>query len=252
MYTKYLFNANLRGPKFCVIVIALSIITNRAISQTFLNGNFENNSAGVCNFILSTASFNNTMANTVSFGSNSSIAIIDSFCIATNPQNGHWFINLKNYPLSMIGKLALELSSNLIAGNTYQITYFEKSEPNAFPNDTILIGLSSIDTLFGFSIHKSLPDTLGWSQKIFNFVAPITGKYITIQANTGPTSLGYSQTFLDNFSITQICPSAFSLGSDTTLCPSQIVKLTSSIPNASYVWQNSITNDTFIVNSSGN
>ena len=98
-------------------------------------------------------------------------------------------------------ELSIKLDLNLIAGNTYQIWFYDYSS-SLFNNNQIPIEIClSVDSLnFGDSIYSSLPSFDQWINRTFQFMAPNNGKYLTVRnENTGTIS---AWNFVDNFTFT--------------------------------------------------
>ena len=68
-------------------------------AQNFLlNGNFEDNIAGVCSLNLTNHDFDSIMSNCYGIGTGNEIDVQDSACGYSTPANGHWFISLATQP----------------------------------------------------------------------------------------------------------------------------------------------------------
>ena len=221
------------------------------ISQHFLNGDFEINNGGSSNHInLSNTQFNNMVPYVTSFGTwgpNGSgqldlITYINSACGNFTPQHGNWCIAMTDHS----DRLSLETSSPLIAGYTYMMSFYYRvcDTSHVF---NISIGLSTIDTLVGTNVYVCpYPDTI-WQNITFSFVAPFNASYITL---SDPTPDG-GYIFLDNFMI-ENCLQPVELGNDTILCDGdQWVLNAQPNPNWSYLWQDSSTSSSYVVENEG-
>ncbi len=182
------------------------VIINNSYSQTIINGDFEVNGAGTCQWNLSNPAYNNFMSYSWGFGNNvsSGLDIQSTSCgYAASPGNT-WFISVasNNIPTGDWGTdaLSLKISTNLIAGNIYQIGYYDYGSSY---NDTfvtpLIIGLSLDSLSFGDSIYSSTPTLDTWTYKTFLFTAPNNGSYLTIKNDTLVQFSAWN--FIDDFQI---------------------------------------------------
>ncbi len=166
--------------------------------QTFLNGDFENNTAGMAydQINLSNSVFNTMMSNTFAFGSYGDMDIISSATYTGGPQKGSWFVAFTGGGTDAI---SMELSSNLIQGKHYTITFWDKCGAG-FVTQPFQIGVSDAKDAFGSIVYTcdAMPVVGVWTKRTFSFEAPLSGKYITVQL-AGAASIGdWAQA--DNFS----------------------------------------------------
>src|SRR5690606_34384340 len=80
--------------------------------------------------------------------------------------------------------LAIELSNNLIANDTYTLTFYDNArESFAYSSGKIEIGLSESNSSFGDLIYTSPHNASynSWSLRYFTFNAPNSGDYITVR-----------------------------------------------------------------------
>ena len=96
--------------------------------------------------------------------------------------------------------LSLEIDVNLIQGETYEISYYDYSS-DRWENQPIPIeiGLSLDSTTFGDSIWSSVPKVDTWTLRTFSFIAPNSGKYLTVRNEDFGSAIGWS--FLDDFQL---------------------------------------------------
>lgn len=180
-------------------------LTTCAHGQVFLNGSFEDNTAPGDQINVTNAVYNSLVNNSIAFGSynggglaGGNMDIIGSANYCASPaQDGSWYVALTGGGTDAI---SLELSSPLITGNLYTITYFDRHGflSNNVPHP-FYIGVSISDTIFGTTVFTSpIPDSCGWSMRSFSFISPDTCRYITAKLSAGgPTT---SWCHLDNFS----------------------------------------------------
>lgn len=165
-------------------------------SQNFLNGDFENNTAVVDQINVSNAAFNGFMANTIAFGPSGNMDIIQSNTYCGFRQSGCWYIGFTGLANDAI---SMRLSAPLVAGTTYNISFWEKAcTPFSCGPLPMEIGLSTVNNAFGTNIFTSPLSISGvWTQRTFAFVAPNNGQFITVRMTAG-TGCNWVQ--MDNFS----------------------------------------------------
>jgi hypothetical protein len=180
---------------FLMVVLLFSGIT--ANSQTFLNGNFEKNNAslGVDEINLPNASFNSKMQNTNAFGTYGDMDIVNTATYSGLAQDGSWYVALTGGGSDAI---AMELSSPLIAGKTYTISFYDRGS-TGFTPQPIQIGVSNSNSAFGTAVYTApLPEIAVWNKRTFTFTATGNFQYITVQLG-GAYNIGeWAQ--VDNFS----------------------------------------------------
>lgn len=227
------------------IYFLLILLSNTCFAQSFLNGNFEINSASVCSVNLSNPEFNFFMSNCTAFGLGDEVDIQNISCGYATPYSGNWFLSLATSNIGNPDAISITLSSSLIAGNNYQFSYFEQANTQDVSTlDSIQIGLSTSPNSFGNIIYSSFPIVGNWSLRIVNFTAPNNGNYITIKNNGN--NKGWN--FIDSFSF---CSDFhLNLGNDTTLCQGQTTIL-NGCSATSYLWSNGSTDSSINVSSSG-
>jgi hypothetical protein len=181
--------------KFFVIV-ALLFCGITAYSQTFLNGNFEKNNAslGVDEINLPNTDFNSKMLNTYAFGTYGDMDIVNTSTYSGLAQDGSWYVALTGGGSDAI---AMELSSPLMAGKTYTISFYDRGS-TGFTPQPIQIGVSNSNSAFGTAVYTApLPEIAVWNKRTFTFTATGNFQYITVQLG-GAYNIGeWSQ--VDNF-----------------------------------------------------
>lgn len=187
-----------------ILLAICLLITARLNAQSFLNGSFENNSYTSCEINSSNSSYNLFMSHSHAFGTYNTIDILDSTCNYGFAENGNWFLWLgTNFAASTYDAISLELDNPLVIGNTYKITYYDKSFfGSSIGSDILHIGYSYNDSTFGTPIYISpLPSVGIWTQRSFNFTAVDTSSFITVKSIPSNSAAGWGQTQIDNFEI---------------------------------------------------
>ncbi len=227
---------------YSALLFLLLILTGKA--QTFLNGDFENNTAGGNDQInLTNAAFNGMMASTTAFGTYGDMDIITSATWSGLAQSGSWYIALTGSGTDMV---AMQLSAPLVAGNSYSISFYDRGASGYTPYP-FQIGQSTNSTSFGTAIYTApVAPTIGvWTERVFTFIAPNNGQYITCTMTAG--GLG-DWAHTDNF--TFLC--SLNLGPDTSLCGGNNYLINATTAGATaYLWQDGSTNPTYNVTTPG-
>jgi hypothetical protein len=137
---------NLKNYKKFFLMVVLLFCGITANSQTFLNGNFEKNKAnlGVDEINLPNADFNSKMLNTNAFGTYGDMDIVNTSTYSGLAQDGSWYVALTGGGSDAI---AMELSSPLIAGKTYTISFYDRGS-TGFTPQPIQIGVSNSNSSF--------------------------------------------------------------------------------------------------------
>ena len=168
-----------------ILVIFLSVT---AFSQSFLNGDFENTSAHQCEFNLANLAYSSKMHHSWAFGSGDEVDIQTFICGYDSPPSNEWFVSLSKDSEGNCDAISMELSENLITGNDYQISYFSSALTG---NAELQFGLSADNQQFGDLLFNSLPTLNTWQQTTRTFIAPNSGKYITIRTNCSASESGW-------------------------------------------------------------
>ena len=171
----------------------LSLITLSSfyfcMGQTIINGNFEVNTLSSCLINPSNTTYNNSISNSVAFGDYtfSGPDLLKNTCPYGSPTNGTWFLALGYGSQPSVGyrsdAISLEIDMNLVQGNSYTITYFDKVSTDGGGAGGLIplqFGLSTGSSSFGTLIHSSIP-SYSWVERSFTFVAPSNGNFITLK-----------------------------------------------------------------------
>jgi hypothetical protein len=208
-----------------------------------LNGDFEINTSGSsCNYNLTNATFNSLMSNAFAFGLGSEIDIMSN-CLPYCPsaQHGNWYIALANSIGTTPDALSLTLSTPLVAGNSYTLSFWDHGDNSgSYPPTPIQIGVSTVANAFGTAVYTAPTPIVGvWTQRTTTFVAPNNGMYITVRATTT------QWTQVDNFEILNpIIPVAVSVTNNTSICAGDCSSISatasSGTPPYTYLWNPNI------------
>lgn len=166
-----------------LIEFIILLFGKKLTAQSFLNGDFEINSAiiGTDSLNLTTTQFNSTISNCYSFGLLPELDLISTTTWAGGPKSGNWYIGISG---GLNDQLSIQLDTALTAGNIYAVSYYDKLGRANNPCYTpVEIGLSTSPTNFGTLIYtgSSLPILGEWTYRIFSFNAPNNGQYITVR-----------------------------------------------------------------------
>lgn len=220
---------------FCFTILSISLIRN-GHSQTFLNGDFEINTAGVDQINLSNPAFNGFMSNTIAFGSFGDMDIISSATYCGLAQNGLWYVAFTG---SGTDAITMGLSAPLTVGTSYTISFWDKGCWGTFATSSpaVEIGVSTTAGTFGTPVYVApLPTNGVWVNRTFTFVAPVAGAFITVQLPAG--GLG-DWTQVDNFTFVTTTPTPpvtnFST-SDNNICEADCISFTDLSTNTPTSW----------------
>ena len=192
-----------------LITLILLFGLYQSYSQTFLNGDFENNLSSGCDYNNTDILFNTKVSNVYAFGkaySGSDGGYVGETDIQTmgcyvTPQNGNWCLGLSSDTASTSDAVAIELTSNLIIGQSYQVSFYIFGN-TSFSNilTDVKIGVSNTDSTFGNLLFTASPFTNIWKHIDFNFTASQSDKFITVANIPGVNS--WNQ--IDNFTISNV------------------------------------------------
>jgi len=203
-------------------LILLFFVVNSACSQTFLNGSFENNTAGVDQINLSNPAFNSMMANTFAFGSYGDMDIITSGTYCGLAQSGAWYTALTGGATDAI---TMQLSTPLVSGTSYTITFWDKGCLGfSSSSPPVQLGVTNTIGTIGTPVFVGpIPTNGTWVQRTATFTAPANGLYLSVVLTTGSTG---DWTQIDNFAFSSVNPVANFVASDSTICPNTCINFT--------------------------
>lgn len=178
-----------------ILTLALSIGIG-AYAQKFENGSFEKNSAGGSDQInLSNEKLNEMLPGVTAYGSYGDVDIIRSNDYGKGgPQDKKWYIAITGDGTDIVN---LMLDQELVKGQKYTICFYDRKDPGYVANP-IQLGLSTSDSEFGEVIHTftAKPVEGVWTKRRCTFVAPNTGRYISVTMPGGDLQTWVN---LDNF-----------------------------------------------------
>jgi len=191
--------------KIISLFLLVFVLTLTSYGQSLLNGDFEINSAGIDQINLVNSQYDSLMTNSKAFGNfsggganggNMDIITSDFYCDL--PQNGNWYVALTS---GGSDAFSLKLSSPLIVGLNYSLTFYDRSCSPYPAGSPIKIGVSNSNDNFGNLVYIApVPVYNGvWSQRTFSFIAPISATYITVTCDSIDSGSPWTQ--VDNFSI---------------------------------------------------
>lgn len=156
---------------FCLFQFASS-------AQTFLNGSFETTTASVaCNYNMSNAGFNAVMSNTNGYGVGQELDILINGCYVTGIPDGIRAVGLAaNYD-----EMALQLSTPLVAGTSYTISFWTYGETSFRVLGNLEIGVSMNNSTFGNSVAVVSPASLAWTNHVITFTPTINATHVTVR-----------------------------------------------------------------------
>ena len=190
--------------KIKLVTTALSIaciFINTVRAQTILNPSFENVSAPGCSYNLTNSAFNSYMSNVYAFGTYENCDIINSSCGYGIAQDGNWFIALSVPPTGgVFDAIAVELSSPMQAGQTYELSFYQKKDLG-YNSNPLDIGYSDTDSTMGMPV-AALPAVTSttWILTSVVFTPSFNAQYITFRAV--PSVYGWNQ--IDNMQLTNV------------------------------------------------
>jgi hypothetical protein len=192
--------------KIVSLFLLIFVASLTSYGQSFLNGDFEINSALTDQINLINSQYDSLMTNSTAFGNynggganggNMDIITSSSYC-GSSAQQGNWYVCLTGGGTDAI---SLKLSTPLIAGHSYTISFYDRfGQPPATVVHPFQIGLSLVDTTFG-SLLYTAPNANNclWSLRSFSFIAPTNGQFVTAKISAGGTNDTWCH--LDNFTI---------------------------------------------------
>lgn len=184
---------------FYSVLIFLVFTTKDCNSQSFLNGDFEFNSANGCQGNISNSQFNFFMDSVNGIGQQQTLDIFEVSC-SFAAANGQYFSSLEtNIDTAISSAISFLISDSLIPFDQYIISFYDKNLLPWFQPVQVEVGYSSNDSTFGTLVYSSpsLVNDTGWTKHFVFFTPSINTKYITARGKTGVVDFGI---FVDNFS----------------------------------------------------
>lgn len=195
-------------PRLLLLGLVFTVPVIARGQNLVINGDLEDTTAVACQFNLKNAKFDLHMAHATAFGKAQELDIIQTPECTTRgfgfpAQSGHFKVGLhqKEEIHPKVDAFALELSSPVIAGLDYTLTFYSSLElpETAGP---VEVGLTSVPTEFGTLVASVLPESAtAWTEFTGLFTAPVDATHLTVRQ----TMVVDSYTFVDNF---QLVPAA--------------------------------------------
>lgn len=171
------------------------LLAQHSLTQTFINGSFENNTGPLaCNYNLTNAVFNSYMPNVNAYGAGQEVDIVEAGCYIPTIQDGVHAIALAG----LVDEVAIELSAPLVPGIGYTLSFWSYGNTSFQTNGSIEVGYSTTNNSFGQFI--GVANTVGstWTNHTFCFTAWESATHITVR-NINNGSAHWHQ--IDNFQI---------------------------------------------------
>ncbi len=171
--------------KSFILFFLFCFLFHSADAQNFLNGSFENNTA-----VFDTTFEASQLSDYIPYanGISGTFSLIHSDSLCGAAIDGSWFLQgFKN----KVSQFTLELDTEVIAGNSYQISGWFRECLDLGGLPLIYFGSSQNDSTSGGieGIISNIPDGV-WSFQTISFIPIVNGKYISFTINTEP---GYTQ-----------------------------------------------------------
>ena len=178
-------------------LLIITACTLTANSQNLINGSFEM-TTGNCDINIDNNVFNSLMNNCYAFGTlGSNLDILNSDTISCSygiAQNGNYFVGIAYNGYKEA--LSLSLDSNLISGNLYTLSFYNKKD-TSWTSNKLEIGYSMDSLSFGTLIDTVPAPNTGWHNVLLSFSPINNSKFITIRVVDSITSWN----LIDNFSL---------------------------------------------------
>lgn len=176
-----------------------------------LNGDFEKNTAVGCDFNLTNAMFDAAVSNAKAFGDAQEIDVMrdPSGCaFGLPPVDGTTKVAIarQSAPGGPVDAFSLELGISVVAGQKYHLQFFAVADVTFTPDQgAVEVGISTTATDFGTLIATGVPGVGTWSQFDFEFIAPVSGSFLTVREGDFK-----AWSHLDAFTLEPMCISSAS------------------------------------------
>ena len=121
--------------QFYILIAILFFNSIKLEAQTFINGSFENTTSSGCDYNNSNSEFNSKMENVYAFGTAQEVDIKRINCFIPSIPDGDVALAINVQPDGDFDAIALELTSPLISGNRYTISFKAHGNRTFSPND---------------------------------------------------------------------------------------------------------------------
>ena len=161
------------------------LAAHQADANLILNGDFENNTAGVSQYNLNPTYFASYLPNVTEFGTAEEIDLVQGADFGLAPPSGSWKLGLHTQTTGLFDGFSFSLSAPIVAGNTYALQFYSVSETQTPVNGiagNVLIGLSGSSSAFGTQIFAPANAPSLWTLYSITFVAPVNASYLTVES----------------------------------------------------------------------
>lgn len=175
----------IRLDKKIFLMLSCISVSTFCSAQNFLNGSFELNT-GFCIVNGTNSYITSNVTGIEAYGCGEEIDLMDNTCGYGTSYAGDYFLCLANSSGTCPDACTMQLDAPLVAGNSYTISYYDRGwdEYSCCPPGVPLeIGVSTSAGVAGSIVYTSpVPTTNAWSQRVFTFIAPVSGQYISVAA----------------------------------------------------------------------
>ncbi|MBK7309547.1 MAG: carbohydrate binding domain-containing protein [Sphingobacteriaceae bacterium] len=178
-----------------LILQFLALLVNTTSAQCFVNGDFENHKASRDEINLSNTAFNGMMPGVTAFGSYGDVDIIRSSDYGgSGAQSKNWYIALTGGGTDIV---AIELTQPLTQGKKYTVSFYDRAA-SGYNANPIQLGLSTSNSTLGTPVYTFKESAVKnvWTRRECSFIAPLSGKYLTVQMPEGTIQTWVN---IDNF-----------------------------------------------------
>ena len=214
---------------FCINVITF------CSAQNFVNGSFELNT-GFCIVNGDNATITSNVTGIDAYGCGNEMDLMNNTCGYGTAYEGNYFLCFANGAYTCPDACTMQLDAPLVAGNTYTISYYDRGW-DFYQPVPLEVGVSTVAGTAGTIVYTSPAPTTGvWSQRVFSFVAPNSGQYISFAAEYNNTRW----THIDSLNIYSGCSANITIvPADPSLCKGDSISIIA-LGADNYLWYPSI------------
>lgn len=180
--------------KICLLSILILLINKTLFPQNLLlNGSFENNIA-TGNTLYLSESWDSVVANTYRIDAGIQDLLMSDSCGGAS--DGNWFVHTTTDGIHNYSAFSLEISSNLIVGHTYRLSYDFRTCGGLTCD--VVTSVSDTSYILGsanYHTNNNMVQTFSWGTYIYSFVSTSAGKYLSVS----PYNQNNYNIELDNF-----------------------------------------------------
>ncbi len=180
--------------KLLLLTILTFLTSKNILSQNLLlNGSFENNIASG-NTIHLSETWDSIVANSYHIDAGIQDLLMNDSCGVAS--DGNWFVHTTTWGFYFYSAFSLEISTNLIIGHTYKVSYdFRTCEGQTCNVNTSISDSSYIQGSANDHLYNNMVLTTTWGTYSYTFVSTSTGKYLSVS----PYNQNNHNIELDNF-----------------------------------------------------